>query len=93
MFKPGHKTARMPRQQISITNLTELQLQELRTIHRHIPRYDSLFKRIFNGHSRGAAVKGKCLECCCWQRNEVRDCNIEGCALWLYRPYQDKGEK
>lgn len=35
----------------------------------------------------------KCLECENWQRNEVRDCNIGGCALHQYRPYQEKEGK
>lgn len=93
MFAKGHKLSTMPHKQISITNLTELQTQELKTIRRYTPRYENLAKRVFSGRSRGAAVKLKCLECCNWQRNEVRDCTIGGCALWQYRPYQEKEGK
>jgi len=93
MFTKGHKLSTMPRKQIKLTNLTQLQLEELKTIRRYTPRYENLAKRVFSGKSRGAAVKMKCLECCCWQRNDVRGCPIEGCALWLYRPYQEKEDK
>lgn len=31
------------------------------------------------------AIRKKCLECCCGQRNEVRLCHIKDCALWGYR--------
>ena len=38
---------------------------------------------------RGSAiVRAKCLDCCCWQREEVTKCNSKMCALWPYRPYQ-----
>lgn len=93
MFKAGHKLSTMPRKQIKLTNLTVLQLEELKTIRRYTPRYENLAKRVFSGRSRGAAIKLACLQCCCWQRNEVRDCTIGGCALHQYRPYQEKGEK
>lgn len=31
------------------------------------------------------AIRLKCLECCCGQANEVRNCHIKDCALWSYR--------
>ena len=31
------------------------------------------------------AIRAKCLECCCGQVKEVRECVIEKCALFLYR--------
>jgi hypothetical protein len=40
------------------------------------------------GGSMAAAVKLKCLECCCFVRQEVRDCVITDCALYPFRPYQ-----
>ena len=30
-------------------------------------------------------IRLKCLECCCWQENEVRECPVDGCILWNYR--------
>ena len=32
-----------------------------------------------------AAVELKCLDCCCWERTEVKQCEIRGCALWSLR--------
>jgi hypothetical protein len=29
-----------------------------------------------------AAVELKCLECCAWERPEVKRCEIVGCPLW-----------
>ena len=31
------------------------------------------------------AIRKKCLDCCCNQYNEVRDCDIKTCTLWPYR--------
>ena len=32
-----------------------------------------------------AAIRVKCLDCCCGNRNEVKRCAIQTCALWPYR--------
>lgn len=31
------------------------------------------------------AIRQKCLDCCCYQVNEVRLCPVEDCALHPYR--------
>ena len=31
------------------------------------------------------AIRLKCLDCCCNQIVEVRECTAEGCPLWVYR--------
>ncbi len=31
------------------------------------------------------AIRAKCLDCCCWNPNEVRLCPIRDCALYDYR--------
>lgn len=40
------------------------------------------------------AIKEKCLDCCCGQREEVKLCPAKGCPLWDYRlgddPYRQK---
>lgn len=51
-----------------------------------------VFKRAFSGNSKASAVKAKCLDCCCYSRDEVRNCTVKKCPLWLYRPYQKEEE-
>ncbi len=31
------------------------------------------------------AIRKKCLECCCGQIKEVRECDVKSCALHAYR--------
>lgn len=35
-----------------------------------------------------AAIKAFCMECCGWQRDEVRLCTAQACPLYAYRPFQ-----
>ena len=32
-----------------------------------------------------AAIKYKCMDCCAFQHNEVRNCTDLNCALWSFR--------
>lgn len=51
-------------------------------------RYVSLTDKIAEG-SLKAALKLKCLECCNYQREEIRECRCKGrCAVWHLRPFQ-----
>ena len=43
-----------------------------------------LVKRAANG-SRQAAIRLKCLDCCCDQPGEIRACPIKECPLYPYR--------
>ena len=42
------------------------------------------------------AIRAKCLDCCCGQANEVRECPITDCPLYAFRfgknPYRKKVE-
>ena len=51
-------------------------------------KYQGIYKRAMTGKSRMAAMQAKCLECCCWQRSEARDCNVPDCPLYPYNPYR-----
>lgn len=31
------------------------------------------------------AIKAKCLDCCCGDRTEVKDCPAKDCPLWMFR--------
>jgi len=47
------------------------------------------FGRHFYGKkSLASAVKLKCLDCCCLQKEEVRLCTVETCPLHKVRPYK-----
>lgn len=46
------------------------------------------FSSLTGKASRTQAIKAKCLECCCWQREEVRVCSIKTCPLNPIRPFQ-----
>lgn len=46
-------------------------------------KYKGLAGKVSNG-SMKAAIKLKCLECCCHQPKEVILCNIKSCPLWSF---------
>ena len=31
------------------------------------------------------AIRAKCMDCCCNELKEIRECDILHCALWPYR--------
>ncbi len=35
------------------------------------------------------AIRHKCLDCCCFQPGEVRECSVSTCGLWPYRLGRD----
>jgi hypothetical protein len=40
--------------------------------------------------SLSSAIALKCLECCAYQKSEIRECINKDCPLWNFRPYQRK---
>lgn len=42
--------------------------------------------------TRSQAIRAKCLDCCCGQANEVRQCPVTKCSLWNYRMGHEVGE-
>lgn len=62
--------------------LVEQRRQQMPEIHR--ANYD----KAIQGRSMKAAVKAFCLECVCWQKEEVRKCTSLSCPLFSYRPYK-----
>jgi hypothetical protein len=54
-----------------------------------IPRaYRANYDKAVAGRSLRAAIRAQCLECCMWQRIEVRLCTDLACPLYAVRPYQ-----
>jgi hypothetical protein len=50
-------------------------------------RFLPVIQALRNG-SRTAAVKLNCLDCTCYVVKEIKECHINSCAMWLFRPYQ-----
>ena len=40
--------------------------------------------------SKAAAIKAKCLECCCWDRVAASACDIDACPLYNHNPWRKK---
>lgn len=51
--------------------------------------YRGVFVKAFEGGSRSAAIKAKCLACTNLDRDEITRCTVQVCPLWPVRPYQD----
>lgn len=52
-------------------------------------KYKGVMTKAFAGTcSPRAAIKAKCLECCSYERETIKNCTGYSCPLWAYRPYQ-----
>ena len=61
-------------------------LNELKSNFKERPR---LLKNVLKG-SLSAAIKAKCLDCCCGSISEVSKCTVYGCPLYLISPIAGK---
>lgn len=68
------------------------QSERLAEIQSRSPSYAAVTRKAYEGNSKAAAVKAKCLDCSGWQRKEITLCPVHTCPLWPYRPYQDESE-
>lgn len=50
-------------------------------------RYRKIYKKAVETNSKAAAIKAFCLECVCWQKNEVINCSCLACPLFGVRPF------
>lgn len=54
-----------------------------------MPRsYRATYDKAVKGKSLRAAINSFCLECVCWQIEEIRNCTELACPLYAVRPYQ-----
>ena len=82
--KAEGKKLKLERGETTISKLeTELRGEDNRIVSSHLAKA----KR---GNVR-SLIALKCLDCCCWVKAEVRDCEIVECSLHPIRPYQKKG--
>lgn len=65
----------------------------LKAVREDAPSKAGLFKAVFEGGTRGKAIKAFCLYCCWMDVNAISYCTATECPLWGFRPYQKKGEK
>lgn len=68
--------------------ISEAQSARLHEIAVRNPTMKALFSKAYQGRSKAAALKAKCLDCSCFQRKEVTLCTVQTCPLWHYRPFQ-----
>ena len=58
-----------------------------------MPRsYRACYDKAVSGKSLRAAINSFCLECVCWQIEEIRNCTDLGCPLFSLRPYQGSAQ-
>jgi len=63
--------------------------QQIEQRRSQMPRsYRANYDRAVSGKSLRAAINSFCLECVCWQIEEIRNCTDLGCPLFTVRPYQ-----
>lgn len=63
------------------------------SVKRNAPSKEAIFTKTLNGKaSPRLAIKAKCLDCASFTVAEIRDCQVFGCPLWRYRPYQNSTE-
>lgn len=54
-----------------------------------MPRsYRAVYEKAVRGRSLRASINSFCLECICFQVEEIRNCSDKACPLWAVRPYQ-----
>lgn len=56
-------------------------------MHKDYPEHNKLVEAVLKG-SLKAAIKLKCIDCCCGDKKEVSLCTSYTCPLYRFRPYQ-----
>jgi hypothetical protein len=56
-------------------------------------KYRKIYKKAVETNSKNEAIKALCLECVCWQKNEVINCSCLACPLYGLRPYKKETDK
>jgi hypothetical protein len=55
-------------------------------------KYRKIYKKAVETNNKAAAIEAFCLECVCWQKNEIINCSCPTCPLFGVRPYT-QGQK
>ena len=88
-------TTRPPRVKPEKNLAAEHRARVLRYIQDAVPeKHRTATQRVLLGQvARATAVKIKCLQCCNYDRNEVRNCAVITCALHPVRPYNGRNSE
>lgn len=68
--------------------VTAAQEKVLEFVRKNRSKLLKTIQKAYSGTSYRKALNAKCLECSNFQINEVRECMVYTCPLWMYRPYQ-----
>jgi len=52
-------------------------------------KYRKIYRKAVETNNKDAAIAAFCLECVCWQKNEVINCSSSACPLFGVRPFVD----
>ncbi|MGA2915457.1 MAG: hypothetical protein ABSE89_05475 [Sedimentisphaerales bacterium] len=50
-------------------------------------KYRKIYRKAVETNNKQAAIDAFCLECVCWQKNEVKNCSCPACPLFGVRPF------
>ena len=71
---------------MALNELRQMRISERRA---QMPRsYRATYDKAVSGKSLRAAINSFCLECVCFQIEEIRNCTDLACPLYAMRPYQ-----
>lgn len=74
-------------------NTSEVEQNKIQTyLDKSVPEKHKLAtqRALLGQITRSTAIRVKCLQCCGYQREEIKTCAVLTCALFPVRPYQDK---
>ena len=92
-MKAGRKALKIVSADSSIAFLKDVELQEVKKVSECLSSATGVFRKAFSGQSKAAAIKARCIQCCCYQKTEITLCRVTDCALFRYRPYQNGAEE
>lgn len=56
-------------------------------------KYRKIYKKAVETNNKNEAVKALCLECVCWQKNEIINCPCLACPLYGLRPFAKETDR
>ena len=88
---PAERKLRAQAKHESLAENLENLPRKVQDYYKQVPKaYQMIFLKVHSEKKASAtnAIKLKCLDCCCWEREEIRLCTVKQCGLWRIRPYK-----